>query len=85
MIWLCRESPHIYMGRSFLHAMLPSIYYGYQSGHWAHRYAVNRCERRKQQGVWGEHSAIWVTPIVTGKRLAEGIVGDSIAEGLNMK
>ncbi len=34
---------------------------------------------------YGEHSAICVTPIVTGKRSAEGIVGDAIAEGLNMK
>ncbi|MFQ5714963.1 MAG: hypothetical protein ACE5GU_13105 [Candidatus Scalinduaceae bacterium] len=41
---------------------------------WAHRNAVDRCERRRQQGC-GEHSAIWATRVVTGKKSAEGIVG----------
>ncbi|MFQ5787829.1 MAG: hypothetical protein ACE5H1_07580 [Thermodesulfobacteriota bacterium] len=51
---------------------------------WVHRNAVNRSERRRQQG-YGKQVQFGVTQIVTGKKSAEGIIGDLIAEGQNMK
>ena len=89
MIRLCRESPHTYLGRSFRHAMLPSICQIYQSGNWqnkpGHTGTLSTDVSEEDSKDMANIVQFGVTQIVTGKKSAEGIVGGSIAEGLNMK
>ena len=89
MIRLCRESPHTYLGRSFRHAMLQSIYQIYQSGHWlnkpGHTGTLSTDVSEEDSKDMANIVQSGATQIVIGKKSAEGIVSGFIAEGLNMK
>lgn len=89
MIRLCRESPHTYLGRSFRHAMLPSICQSCQSGYWhnkpGHIGMLSADVSEEDSKDMANIVQFGATQIVTGKKSAEGIVGCFIAEGLNMK
>ena len=62
MIRLCRESPHTYLGRSFRHTMLQTIYLTYQSGYWynkpGHTGMLSSDVSEEDSKGYGEHSAI---------------------------
>ncbi len=89
MIRLCRESPHTYLGRSFRHAMLQTIYQICQSGYWynkpGHIGTLSTDVSEEDSKDMANIVQFGATQIVTGKKSAEGIVGGLIAEGLNMK
>ncbi len=84
MTRLCRESPHTYLGRSFRHALLPSIYQIYQSGSWHNKPGPTDVSEEDSKDM-ANIVQFEVTQIVAGKKSAEGIVGGFIAEGQNMK
>ncbi|KKK58202.1 hypothetical protein LCGC14_3046800, partial [marine sediment metagenome] len=81
--------PHTYLGRSFRHAMLQSIYQIYQSGHWlnkpGHTGTLSTDVSEEDSKDMANIVQSGATQIVIGKKSAEGIVSGFIAEGLNMK
>ncbi len=87
MIRLCRESPHTYLGRSFWHAMLQSVYQTCQSGYWynkpGHIGALSTDVSEEDSKVFGEHSTIWGNSNCDRKEVSRGIASDTIVVNEN--